>query len=174
MASAMRRHIFIDEAHFIQKLLQYSHGGQLQSSTLFATIQVTHTPSIVSHASLVENLTYFLQSQLIGNRIQYTSLKTPLPQYIAASTVTKLTELFLQHNVFFYKGKIYGFKKGGPNSLILSEDLLDIYLFDWQQMVSNDEQLKTELCGRYDWFHRDSRLKDLCFVDALDIIIRSF
>ena len=176
MASAMRRHVFTDEANFIQKLIQYSQGEQqqLQPTTLFATIQITNAQSIVSHASLVENLAYFLQNQLIGNRIQYTSLKTPLPQYIAASTITKLTELFLQNNFFYYEGKIYEFKKGGPHSLLLSEDLLDIYLFDWQQMVSNDEQLKTELLGRYDWFHLNMRLRDLRFSHALDIAIHSF
>ena len=154
IAGAMRRDVFKDEADFNQRLCQYSEvEKQLQPNTLFATIRVTNAPSLVSHASLVETFTYFLKDQLLTNKLQYTSLRNPLPQYIAISTVTKLTELYLEHNLFCYQDKIYGFNKGGPNSLLFSDDLLDIYLFAWQQLAFVDERLKSELCGRYPWLH---------------------
>ena len=150
IAGAMRRQIFKDEADFLQRLIQYSEvEKQLQPTTMFATIRITNAQSLVSHASLVETLTYFLKDQLLTNKIQYTSLRNPLPQYIAISTVTKLAELYLEHNLFYYKDKIYEFNKGGPNSLLFSDDLLNIYLFAWQKLVFVDERLNSELCGRY-------------------------
>ena len=162
IAGAMRRDVFKDEADFIQRLIQYSQvEKQLQPNTLFATIQITNAPSLVSHASLVETFTYFLKDQLLTNKLQYTSLRNPLPQYIAISTVTKLTELYLEHNLFYYQDKIYGFNKGAPNSLPFSDDLLNIYLLAWQQLVFIDERLKSELCGRYQWLHSDVLLRSL-------------
>ena len=153
IAGAMRRQVFKDETDFIQRLIQYSEGEkQLQPTTIFATIRITNAQSLVSHASLVETLTYFLKDQLLTNKLQYTSLRNPLPQYIAISTITKLVELYLEHNVFYYQDKIYEFNKGGPNSLQLSDDLLDIYLFAWQKLVFIDERLNSELCGRYECF----------------------
>ena len=104
-------------------------------------------------------LGYFLKDQLLTNKLQYTSLRNPLPQYIAISTIAKLTELYLEHNLFYYQDKIYGFHKGGPNSLLFTDDLLNIYLFAWQQLVFVDERLKSELCGRYQWLHLDVFLK---------------
>jgi hypothetical protein len=177
MASTMRRHVFTGEPDFIQRLIHYSQADQkqLQPTTLFATIQITNAQSIVSHASLVETSTYFLRNQLITNQIQYTSLMSPHPQYIAISTITKLTELYLQHNLFYYQDKIYGFNKSGPNSLLLSDDLLDIYLFAWQEIVFDDERLKTELCGRY-WMSSSgySSMISRFLVHVLDIVIPSF
>ena len=156
IAGAMRRQVFKDETDFIQRLIQYSQvEKQLQPTTVFATIRITNAPSLVSHASLVETFTYFLKDQLLTNKLQYTSLRNPLPQYIAISTVTKLTELYLEHNLFSYQDKIYGFNKGAPNSLPFSDDLLDIYLFAWQKLVFVDERLNSELCGRYLWLHLD-------------------
>ena len=153
IAGAMRRDVFKDETDFIQRLMQYSQADkQLQPTTMFATIRVTNAESIVSHASLVETFGYFLKDQLLTNKLQYTSLRNPLPQYIAISTITKLAELYLEHNVFYYQDKIYEFNKGGPNSLQLSDDLLNIYLFAWQQLVFSDERIKAELCGRYGSF----------------------
>jgi hypothetical protein len=150
MASAMHNRVFTDEADFIQRLIQYSQVDKhLQTNTWFVTIQISNAPSIVPHVSLVETSAYFLRNELLTNKLQYTSLKTPHPQYIAISTLTKLTELFLQHNLFYYQEKIYGFNKGGPNSLPLSDDLLNIYLFTWQQIVFGDERLIKELCCRY-------------------------
>ena len=156
IAGAMLRQVFKDETDFIQRLIQYSQvEKQLQPTTVFATIRITNAPSLVSHASLVETFTYFLKDQLLTNKLQYTSLRNPLPQYIAISTVTKLTELYLEHNLFSYQDKIYGFNKGAPNSLPFSDDLLDIYLFAWQKLVFVDERLNSELCGRYLWLHLD-------------------
>lgn len=150
MANVLQSRIFRDEADFIQKLIQYSQIEQhLQPNTLFATIRITNPQSIVSHASLVETLGYFMRNNLVSNAIQYTSMRPGIPQYITMSTVTKLTELFLQHNLFYYQGKIYEFKKSGPHSLRLSDDLLNIYLFAWQQSVFGHERLKLELHGRY-------------------------
>ena len=150
MASAMQRRVFTDEPDFIQRLTQYSQTEQrLQPTTLFAVIQITNPHSSVPHVTLVETLARFLRDHLVTDKLQYTSLITPLPQFIAVNTIAKLTELYLQHNLFYYKGHIYGFNRSGPRSLPFSEDLLDIYLFAWQTAVFRDERLKMELCGRY-------------------------
>lgn len=151
MASAMQHRVFTDEPDLIQRLRHYSQTEQrFQPTTLFAVIQITNPYSIVPHVTLVETLVRFLQNELVTNKLQYASLITPQPQFIAINTIAKLTELYLQHNLFSYKGNIYGFKKSGPHSLPFTQDLLDIYLFAWQKAVFRDERLKTELCGRYE------------------------
>jgi hypothetical protein len=177
LADVLHGRLFTDEADFIQKLIQYSQVDQhLQPNTLFATIRITNPQSIVSHASLVETFGYFMRNNTVSNAIQYTSMRPVMPQYIAISTVTRLTELFLQHNLFYYQDKIYGFNKSGPNSLQFSDDLLEIYLFAWQRSVFGHERLKFELYGRYGIYVRLTLLRRHLFsrVHFLGIDIQSF
>ena len=150
MARAMQHRTFTDETNFLQRITDYSQAEHhLHPTTMFATIQITNVHSIVSNASLLETFGYFLRDHLATNKLQYTCMMTPAPQHISTATITKLAELFLQHSIFYYDEKIYGFNKDGPTSLWLTEDLMNIYLSVWQQLTFDDERLKMELCGRY-------------------------
>jgi len=148
------RHInsrtFVNEADFIEKLNSYTNKEHhLHSTTLFATIKITNYHTMVSHESMVYSLSDFLFDHTATNKLHYTLLRTMnQPQSISIETITKLTELYLKNNMFYYNGKIYELKKGGPNSLLLSEILSNIYLFPYEKKIFDDPKLETELCGR--------------------------
>ena len=143
------RSIIVNEADFIQKLNHYTYvEHHLQPTTLFATINISNFHTMASHKSMIDVLGYFLSDHLATYNLQYTSVMTTKPQDISISTIKILTELFLANNIFYYNGKIYGFGKGGPTSLQLSETLSDIYLFIWQKNILEDPRLKNELYCR--------------------------
>jgi hypothetical protein len=51
--------------------------------------------------------------------------------------------------MFCYKNKIYTIAEGGPNTVPLSDTLSNIYLFEWQRIVSKEVERNKEFVGRY-------------------------
>jgi hypothetical protein len=148
----MNQIIFANEADFIEKLYLYTNQEHhLHPTTLFVTIKITnfHT-MMISHKSIIDTLGNFLAGHSATNALNYTSIVTmnQRPQSISIDTIKKLTELYLKNNIFYYNEKIYGFTKGAPNSLLLSEILSNIYLFTYDKRICNDPKLRTELYGR--------------------------
>ena len=140
---------FVNEVDFIQKLNHYTYvEHHLQPTTLFATINISNFHTMASHKSMIDVLGYFLSDHLATYNLQYMSLMATRSQDISIPTIKTLAELFLANNIFYYNGKIYGFGKGGPTSLQLSETLSDIYLFIWQKNILEDPRLKNELYCR--------------------------
>lgn len=146
----MNERTFVNEADWIEKLHHYTYKEKhLQPTTLFVTMNITNFHTMASHQSIVTTLVNFLNDHLATNKIHYTSITAPNRyQWISIDTIRKLTELYLKANLFYYAGKIYGFTKGSPNSLFLSELLSNIYLYTYEKLIYIDPRLKTELYGR--------------------------
>ena len=142
--------IFMNESDFIQKLNHYCHTDHhLHPTTIFTTIKITNFHTMVSHTSMVQQLGYFFMDYSARNKLECTSIISNKPHYLSVATIQQLITLFYEHNIFYYDGKIYGFTRGSPNSLLLSELLSSMYLFIWQKQVfAPDPRFKTELCGR--------------------------
>jgi hypothetical protein len=149
----MMRTIFVNEMDFIQKLNSHTTTAKeyhLKPTTLFATIKIMNFDTMDTHQNMIMQLLYFLNNHLASNNIIYKTLKTGKPnQTISIEKIQKLTKLYLENNIFFYNGKIYGFSKGsGPNSLLFSEILSNIYLYTYDRYIFDDTRLKTEFYGR--------------------------
>ena len=112
---------------------------RLHPTTLFASIKIANFHTLASHQSMIEALGYFLFDNLATNKLEGIDIRI----------IQKLTELFFEHNLFYYQRKIYGFTRGGPNSAPFSETLVNICVFLWQRTLFNDVSLKSELRGRY-------------------------
>ncbi len=147
----MNRTRFINECDFMRKLLDYTNNKEnhLHPTTLFATIKITNFHTMISHQSMIAALLNFFTDHLATNKVRYQPLET-LKQYqsISIETIKKLTELYLENNIFYYNGKIYKFIKGGPNSLLFNDILSTIYLFHCEKLLFDDPRLKTAFYGR--------------------------
>lgn len=141
----------INEADFMKKFLHYIHQERaLSPTTLFATVRITNFDTMASHESLIRRLNKFLVDRSASNHLNYTMLPTVQHiQRISIDTIKKLTELYLENNIFYYDGNIYELQKStGPTSLLLSELLSNIYLLLYDQHRFDNPQLKTEFYGR--------------------------
>ena len=140
--SLQRTHLF-SPTDLIQRLNQYEQSGKrIASETQWVTLSIINFDTMVPHTAWLQHLTYFLQIYLPTNRVEYTSTKTGRLQTIHMDTVVRLTELFLEHNLFIYQQQIYRFTKGAPQTFILNELLSIIYLSFWQQSLLDDPQVK--------------------------------
>jgi hypothetical protein len=93
---------------------------------------------MITHKSLIDTVTYFLQENLATNKLAQVSI----------STIENLLQLFLYNNMFRYENKIYSIEKGGPQSIPLSSTLSNIYLFEWQKAIIREVEKKDDLFGR--------------------------
>lgn len=87
---------------------------------------------------MIATIGYFLQDNLATNKLENVSI----------ATIQNLLQLYLYNNVCLYDNKIYSIKRGGPNTLPLSETLSNIWLFAWQKALSTEVLRYDELFGR--------------------------
>jgi len=130
---------FANGADFIRKINQYSkEERRLRPTTIFTTIEISNFHTMVSHESMLITLGGFLTDYLAA----------PVIENISIARIVKLTSLFLNNNRFYYDNKIYSFTKGAPSSLLFTETLSNIYVFQWQKLLLNEPLIGRELFGR--------------------------
>jgi hypothetical protein len=135
----MKSTTFLHAMDFSRKLRHYCSTEQrLTSTTLFATIDVRNCHMLASHASLTTIVGYFLQDNLATNKLENMTI----------SNVLNLIQLVLYNNHFIYRDKVYTCLKGGPMTMKLIRTLDEIYLFEWQKVISKEVNRQREFFGR--------------------------
>ena len=135
----LRSSTFRNEADFSEKLQYFKFTrNTIKPTTLFCTVHITNFYTVASHESMIATIGYFLQDNLATNKLEHVSI----------ATIQNLLQLYLYNNVFLYNKKIYSIKRGGPNTLPLSDTLSNIWLFAWQRSLSSEVLRYDELFGR--------------------------
>ena len=131
--------------------------------TSFATFKIKDIYHQMSHHRILEALRRFL-THVLHPKQYYENVSIP--------TMERLTEIYLNHQVFTYDGNFYRFTKGSLHSLPLTRTLANIYLHDWQGSLVGRLNYDEEFYGRYhdtvflSWQSSYDRLQLL--VDELD------
>ncbi|CAM2723375.1 unnamed protein product [Rotaria socialis] len=153
--------MFSNGSDFLRKFHEYiDRTHRLSSKTKFVTITIGNFYHMVSHDHMLNTLTdFFLQCYHL-----------PCIENIQVTKVIQLISLFLHNNRFYYDGKIYRYRKGGPASSGLIETLSNIYLSRMEQCLIEQNSMHNEFYGRYQnqifftWNHS---------MDELDKILQS-
>ena len=114
-------------------------GGRLWPSTLFAAFKIQNFYSVLSHGNILDTLGRFLTKHITGNRLEKLSI----------ITIQTLTELFLNHTMFYYNHKLYRYRKGCPMGVLFTKTLGNIFLLEWQSHLLNHPYMKNEFYGRF-------------------------
>ena len=123
----------------MRKLHYYTYTqNALKPTTRFCAIHITNFYTVASHDTVIATVGYFLQDNLATNKLEHVSI----------ATIQNLLQLFLYNNVFLYNNTIYSIRRGGPNTLPLSNTLSNIWLFAWQKTLSSEVLRYDELFGR--------------------------
>ncbi len=135
----MKSTTFYDEADFIQKLNHYVHTEhRLTPTTTFCTLKITNFYALDEHEAMINRVIDFLQYHLASDVLHRVKIQT----------IKNLLQLVLFNNHFSYGDKIYTLLKGCPNTMLLSDTLANIYLFQWQRLIINHIERNKELFGR--------------------------
>ncbi|CAF3392411.1 unnamed protein product [Rotaria socialis] len=130
---------FHDDIDFIHKLNHYVHHDKhLKPTTLFCSIRIVNYYTLDLNKKLLDTVEYFLRDHVISNKLDQLSIQT----------VKNILYLYLDNNIFCYQDKIYRYEKGSPDTMPLSDILLDIYVFSWQNEIFNQIRRSKDLFGR--------------------------
>ena len=91
------------------------------------------------HAVMADVLEQFLRDTLPGNSLEKVSIVH----------IKNLVQLFLYNNAFVYDEKMYTCVKGSPTTILLTETLADIYLFQWQKKILKEINARRQFFGRH-------------------------
>ncbi|CAF3676623.1 unnamed protein product [Rotaria sordida] len=144
-----------NDSDFIEKLYRYcSIEHHLHSKTLFVRIKIKNFYTMYSYQSIIDRVGYVLTNHLSNHPIENISIVT----------IERLLDLYLKSNLFYFEGNIYRFMHGLPQNVRLSDLLLNLASYPWQNMIMNDYRLKTEFMVRYNdellftWNHSEKDL----------------
>ncbi|CAF1261241.1 unnamed protein product [Rotaria sp. Silwood1] len=127
-----------NDCDFFARLNQYyklEHHHQFSSSTQFVRIKIKNYSTMYSYETIMKQITVVLN-------------KYPCEQ-ISIGTIRQLLDLYFNSNWFFFEKNIFRLVHGMPESLHLSELLMMIASYPWQQTILNDYRLKREFFVRY-------------------------
>ncbi len=130
---------FISGIDVVRALEKYRDSGRLKPTTLFVTFDVTNLYTMIPRDETINRLGRFLSKHLTNGRIGNISI----------DTILRLTRLILNNHCFAYNGKYYRQIKGGAMGSAFTQTLANIYMFEWEKPLVDQQQQLNELYGRY-------------------------
>ncbi|CAF1403704.1 unnamed protein product [Adineta steineri] len=134
-----RQTTFINDIHFVRRLVFYCSIGLLTPTTNFITFDVIDLYTMIPRNGALIALEQFLHEHARNGRINGMTI----------NTLMKLAGAVLDTNSFVYEGKYYKQIRGGAMGSPFTMTLANIYMLKWEQSLIEHQKAHNELYGRY-------------------------
>ncbi|CAM4819703.1 unnamed protein product [Rotaria magnacalcarata] len=134
----VRQTTIVDGADLLDRLEKYIEKGNLNSSTLFITFDITNLYTMLPQEESLAILTEFL-------RVHHCEIVNG----ISIDTIVELARIVLQANAFVYNNKFYRQIIGGAMGSAFTLTLANIFMWKWERQTILLKLVSHEVYGRY-------------------------
>jgi len=129
---------FINGIDLVRALEKYRDNGFLLPTTLFITFDVTDLYTMIPRQGALMALVRFCAQHSNSGKIEN----------ISVDTILRLARIVLDTNTFAYNDKYYRQIKGGAMGSPFTMVLANIYMFEWETSLINNQTSQNELYGQ--------------------------
>ncbi|KAF9761757.1 hypothetical protein NGRA_2406 [Nosema granulosis] len=130
---------FINGIDVVRTLEKYVADGHFKSTTKFITADVTDLYTMIPRQGALEALARFCLQHSVNGKIGT----------FTVDHIMRMARLILDTNTFAYNHKYYRQIRGGAMGSAFTQVLANIYMFEWEQDLIQQQTTRNEIYGRF-------------------------